>query len=598
MKQILWNLSPLLLHDDDPQAEKKKNAVERESAHFIRKWRKRDDYLQNPSSLKQALDDYERWRRLYGSDGDPGYYFWLRMSQEQNNASLRAKFNTIDYFSRKILNDMQFFHLRLSKIPFREQRIFLRHPELGMYRHFLARIFAEARYLLSDPEERIMNLKSSTSYSNWVRMTSSFLAKEERSVLLEDGTRRRKSFSDILSLMNSRKKRVRDIAARAFNEILASHADVAEAEINSVLENKKVDDDIRKIPRPDLARHISDDIETEVVDTLVESVSARFSLSQRYYAFKARLLNVRQIEYHERNVEYGDIPGKFTFPVSIKLIRTVLKRLDGNFLDILDGLIRNGQFDVYPRKGKTSGAFCSHQLISQPTYILLNHTDRLNDVLTLAHELGHGINNELIRERQHALNFGTPTSTAEVASTFLEDFVLEEILTGADDARKLAIMVKKLNDDVSTIFRQIACYRFEQELHRIFREKGYLSREEIGGIFRKNMNAYMGKAVAQSPGSENWWIYWSHIRSFFYVYSYASGLLISKSLQRSVKENPRFIEKVKHFLGAGLSESPRAIFRRMGIDITDRAFWDQGLNEIGRLLDQTIALARKLGKLR
>lgn len=598
MKQILWNLSPLLLGDDDPQLEKKKKAVERESNNFIRKWGKRSDYLKSPPALKQALDDYERWSRLYGPDGDAGYYLWLRRSQEQNNASLRAKFNTIDYFSKKIANDMQFFHLRIAKLPVKKQKFFLSHPELRIYRHFLERIFAEARYLLSEPEEKIMNLKSSTSYSNWVRMTSGFLAKEERKVLLEDGTRGQKSFSEILSLMNSRKKRVRDTAAGAFNEILSSYADVAEAEINSVLENRKVDDDLRSIPRPDLSRHISDDIDTEVVDALLESVSGRFSLSRRYYAFKARLLKVRQLQYHERNVEYGNISGNFTFPFSVKLIRKVMKKLDGKFLAILDGFSKNGQFDVYPRKGKTGGAFCAHHLISQPTYILLNHTDRLNDVLTLAHELGHGINNELIREKQHALDFGTPTSTAEVASTFMEDFVLEEILTEADDDLKLAIMVKKLNDDVSTIFRQIACYRFEQDLHRVFREKGYLSKEEIGDMFRKNMSAYMGKAVAQSPGSENWWIYWSHIRSFFYVYSYASGLLISKSLQRSAKENPLFIEKVKEFLAAGLSESPKMIFRRMGVDIANKVFWDHGLNEVERLLDETVALARKLGKVR
>jgi oligoendopeptidase F len=235
--------------------------------------------------------------------------------------------------------------------------------------------------------------------------------------------------------------------------------------------------------------------------------------------------------------------------------------------------------------------------MSQPTYIFLNHTDKLRDVLTLAHELGHGINNELMREKQNALNFGTPTSTAEVASTFMEDFVLQEILKGAGDEQRLAIMVMKLNDDISTIFRQVACYTFEQELHSAFRQKGYLSKEEIGKIFRKHMSAYMGDSVEQSKGSENWWVYWSHIRYFFYVYSYASGLLISKSLQYSVKKNPGFINNVKEFLSAGLSDSPKNIFRKLGIDITDITFWDKGLNEMESLLEETTVLARKLGKI-
>ncbi|MCL4415499.1 MAG: M3 family metallopeptidase, partial [Actinobacteria bacterium] len=229
--------------------------------------------------------------------------------------------------------------------------------------------------------------------------------------------------------------------------------------------------------------------------------------------------------------------------------------LDFEFADIYTGFNQNRQIDIYPKKGKRGGAFCSYWLISQPTYILLNYTDKLRDVTTLAHESGHGINNELIKKKQNALNFGTPTSTAEVASTFMEDFVLQEILKTADDETKFSIIMAKLNDDVSTVFRQIACYQFEQELHNKFREKGYLSHKEIGKIFKKNMEAYMGKWVEQSEGSENWWVYWSHIRTYFYVYSYSSGLLISKSLQNSVKQDPKFITKVKEFLSAGLSES-------------------------------------------
>src|SRR3990172_2011652 len=269
----------------------------------------------------------------------------------------------------------------------------------------------------------------------------------------------------------------------------------------------------------------------------------------------------------------------YPYGKSIRIIYQVFNRLDGKFTDVFTEFIKNSQFDVYPRKGKGSGAFCVHHLISQPTFILLNHTDKLRDVLTLAHELGHGINNELIREKQNALNFGTPTSTAEVASTFMEDFVLQEVLRGSDDEGKLSIMVPKLNDEVSTIFRQVACYTLEQELHHEFREKGYLSKKEIGKIFQKHMSAYMGDAVEQSRGSENWWVYWSHIRYFFYVYSYASGLLISKSLQNAVKENPAFITKVKDFLSAGLSDSPKNIFGNLGIDIADKTFWDKGLDE-------------------
>jgi oligoendopeptidase F len=598
MKQIMWNFRPLFDGDDDPKIEEKRGLLEEKSYAFINRWKDRRDYLKEPSVLRSALDEYEEWKRYYGSEGDEGYYFWLRTSQDQNDPKLKAKFNKIEHFSKGIENDIQFFYLRIAKIPKSLRRRFLDYEGLKDYKHFLERIFAESDYLLSEPEEKILNLKSTTSYSNWVKMTSGFLAKEERTVLLEDGRKTTRNFSEILSLVNSKQRSVRDSAARAFNEILQKHVDAAEAEINSVLANKKVDDELRGAFRPDLTRHITDDIESEVVDALIGSVSERFDISSRYYALKAKLLKAKKLKYHERNVEYGNINRKYPYNESLKLVHKAMKNLDTEFDEIFDGFIEHGQFEVYPRKGKTSGAFCSHNLISQPTYILLNHTNKLNDVLTLAHELGHGINNELIRAKRHALYFGTPVSTAEVASTFMEDFVLQEVLQNADEELRLSIMMMRLNDEISTIFRQVACYRFEQELHQEFGRKGYLSKDEIGMLFQKHMAAYMGNCVEQSPGSENWWVYWGHIRTFFYVYSYASGLLISKSLQKSVKENPQFIGKVKEFLSAGLSDSPKTIFLSLGVDIADKKFWQKGLGEVETLLQETTELSKKLGKLK
>jgi oligoendopeptidase F len=593
-----WRLDLLFEADDSPRIAANRKKVEAATKFFVNKWRDDNTYLKDSVRLRKALDDYEKWSRLFGTDGDEGYYFWLRSQQDQNSPDLKAKFNKVEEFGRGIENEMRFFYMRICKIPVAVQKKLLAASGLAKYRHFLERAFAEARYLLSENEERILSMKASTSHSNWVKMTSGFIVREERQVRMEDGTTEHISFSEILSLLNSRNKKTRDSAAAAFNSILADHALVAEAEINAILSNKKNDDELRKISRPDMARHISDDMESEVVDALIGAVAKRFDIPARYYQLKANLFKLKKLQYHERNVDYGSAEIKYNFSDATKLVMKVFMGLDSEFAAIFDSFLARGQFDVYPRKGKTSGAFCAHHLISQPTYILLNHTDTLNDVLTLAHELGHGVNNELIRKKQHALYFGTPLSTAEVASTFMEDFVLQEILKEADDELRLALMVKKLNDDVSTIFRQVACYRFEQELHAEFRTQGYLSNEVIGRIFKKHMADYMGDYVEQSAGSENWWIYWGHIRSFFYVYSYASGLLISKSLQNYVKKDHSFIGKVKAFLAAGYSDSPKNIFMKLGIDIGDFGFWARGIDEVEELLNETTALARKLKKIK
>jgi oligoendopeptidase F len=592
-----WNLSPLFKNDADPLINRKTSQVKSAAGKFIQKWGRRSDYLKDPSSLKDALDDYEVWARNFGLGGSVWYYFYLRSQQDQNDPELKAKFNKISEFATKIQNEMQFFTLRIAKIDTKLQKKFLIHKPLSPYKHFLEGLFENAKYLLTEPEEKIMNLKDKPSYANWVKMTSGLITKEEKQILNEKGKKEVKNFSEILGLIDSKNKKVRDKAAQALNEIFLKHLDVSENEINSVLENKKINDELRGFERPDKARHVADDIDSEVIDALTSAVSHKFRVAQDYYKLKARLLKLPKLAYHERNVEYGNIDQKFKYEDSVTLIKKVFTSMDKEFANIFISFVENGLIDVYPNKGKYSGAFAIHNLITQPSYVLLNWTGRFEDVRTLAHEFGHAINFELIRKKQNAINFDTPISVTEVASTFFEDFVLEQMEREANEELKLTLMVKRLNDAVSTIFRQVAFYNFEWELHKEFKEKGYLSKEEIGKIFKKHMESYMGPGVKQNKGSVNWWVYVSHFRYFFYVYSYASGLLISKALQAKLKENPEFITKVKDFLSAGTSTSPKEIFKKLGIDITDKKFWQEGLEEIEILLTETEKLAKKLKKI-
>lgn len=592
-----WNFLPLAAGDDDPAFEKKRAEIKAANETFVSKWKDRDDYLKKPAVLKEALDEYEALLRQYGTYGDEGYYFYLRGAQDEDNPALKARGQKIHDFSVALTNKIQFFEMRVAKIPLAEQKRFLEVSELAPYRHYLERLFKTAKYQLTEPEEKILNLVGKPAVGNWVDMISRFLNREERETETEKGGREKKNFNELLSLLSSTKKSVRDEAAGHVHEIVGTHADTAEAEMNSLLEYKRAVDDERGYTRPDEARHISDDIETPVVDALVDAVTKDFGTARRYYALKAKLFGVPKLLYHERNVPYGNIRKKYSYQDAAHLVYEVFAGLDEAFADIFQKFVENGQIDVYPKKGKGGGAFCIHELLTQPTYILLNYTDELNDVLTLAHESGHGINNELIREKQHALYFDTPLSTAEVASTFMEDFVLEHLMKDASDELKLSLLMMKLNDDVSTIYRQVALYRFEEELHKEFREKGYLSKDDIGKLFQKNMEAYMGEAVEQSPGAENWWVHWSHIRAPFYVYSYASGLLISKAMQAGVRKDKTFVGQVKEFLSAGLSDSPKNIFAKMDIDTGDASFWESGLKEVALLLEEAELLAKKLGKI-
>lgn len=597
-----WDLSHL---EKGGSFEEKRKKWKEETSRFAAKWKKRKDYLENPKALKEALDEYERWSEFYGpstdefsasSSSDETYYFWLKTQADQSNPEFKAKFNKSDELAKELGNSISFFKISLSEIPKEKQGMFLDSPELKKYRHFLSRIFERAKYSLGEKGEEIMNLKDSTSYSYWKKMMSEFLSKEERVVIDEDGKKIKATEEKLFSLIKSKNKKVRDEAAKELNDIFEKHSDLAEAEMNAILENKKSDDKLRGFNRPDEERHISDDIKTETVDSLIDTVTKRFGISREYYKLKAKILKQKKLEYHERSVEYGEADKSYPYEEAVSIIRKVFGSLDKKFLEIFNSFLENGLIDVYPRKGKRDGAFCVHVSKSQPTYIMLNHTDKLNDVTVVAHECGHGINNELTKEKQSALYFDTSTATAEVASTFMEDFVLQELMKEADDELKLTMIIEKLDGDVSAIIRQVAGYNFETEIHKTFREKGFLSKEEIGKIFQKHMGAYMGEYVNLSLGSENWWVYWHHMRLYFYVYSYASGLLISKALQKKVKESPEFIEKVKEFLSAGVSKSAEDIFKDMGIELNED-FWNQGLDEVENLLHEAEKLAKKLGKI-
>ncbi len=596
-KKYTWNLSDLYKSDNDPQIEKDFKKVVNKNYEFINKWKDRTDYLENPKVLREALDDYNELEEKYGTSGTPGYYFSLRDYQNEADKKIIKGLKQIEKTTTEIINDIQFFEINISKIPKEKQKIFLNSKYLIPYKHFLERIFAFSKHILSDKEEKILNFTSSPSYSNWVDMTSQFLSKETINIFSEDERKIAVPFSMARKYEKSNIKKVRESAAKEELRVLNKLSDTAEHEMNSILESKRVSDKLREYNRADESRHLSDDISDKTVDTMLKTVEDNFSLPEKYYKLKARLHNKKKLTYFERYLQYGNIDKKYTYEEATDIVEKVFRSLDKGFGEIVEDLLNKRRYDVFSKKGKGAGAFCTSHLKSLPVYILLNFEDNLDSVLTIAHETGHAVNSILTFNTQNALNCSTPLSIAEVSSTFFEDLTLKEIIKASDDETKLAILMKKLNDDISTIHRQVACYRFEQELHQEFRKESFLSKEKISEIFKKHMEAYMGKYVIQDKGSEYFWVEWSHIRNFFYVYSYANGLLISKALQNMVKNNPKNIEKVKVMLSNGTSKSPEEMFKSIGIDISKKEFWEKGLKEIEDTYNEACELTEKLGKI-
>ena len=574
-----WNLKLLYNDINDKDIQRDIDESKKNVKLFVKKWKNNNEYLKNPKTLSIALKEYEELMQEYGICTKPSYYLFLAREIDQGNPILKSKENLLHSTCLELENSIQFFLLNISKIPKENQKQFLESEDLKIYKHFLLSSFNQAKYLLTDKEEKIFNLESKTSHANWINMLSELLQKQSIKILNEKGIKKEVSYSEISKYLDSSKKEVRDYTAEQFYKVNNRYAQIAEYEINSILENKKISDEYRKIPRVDLPRLLSDDMEPYTVDTLRNVVTESFDISQRFYKLKAKLLKQESLAYYERNVKVDDIKQEFSFEKSINIVKEVFKKLDKEFLDIMQMYESQGQYDVYPKRGKEGGAFCVGVGSKYPTYILLNHNDRLQDVLTIAHESGHGIHTEY-SNNQNPLNQGYSTACAEVASTFFENFVLENISENLSEKEKDLLLFKSLEEDVSTIFRQIACYNFELELHKQFRDKGFLSKDDISKIFTQEMSKYLGESVLKDKHMQLGWIYWSHIRSFFYTYSYASGLLISKYLQNLVKEDTQNIKYVKEFFKAGDSKSPKEIFLDMGMDISKKEFWETGLKEI------------------
>lgn len=581
--QFTWDLSPLFSGLSDPRIAQEQAEIRKFVTYFSEKWTKDESYLHDENSLYQAYSEFESFATQYTTIGKAGFYLGLLEALDSSNSEVKQASADNTRFAQEMSNKLHFFDLKLGKIDSTQQERFLSSELLKKYRYSLKKLFENAKYDLSEPEEKVFTLVSPFAESNWTTLLFQLLNNETVSF---KGSK--KTLTELAPITLSHSKEERDLAGRLISKVLRKHEVVAEAELNSVLGFKAINMKLRGTKRVDEFRLAGDDVTKEMIDTLLSTVENYRHIPHRYFEIKAKLLNQKKLEHYERSYDFPLNDGKkIPYSEAIQIVSRVFKRLDPEFNEIFTDMQNKRRIDVYPKKGKTSGAFCAGFTTVDPVYILLNYTDKPIDVTTLAHEMGHAINDILMqRAKINEFAYGVSMATAEVASTFFEDFVLEEMTKNLPKEQKLFLLMNRLNDDISAIFRQVACYRFEQDLAETYDKNAYISKEDIGKMFQKRMEEYMGPAVSQKKGGNLFWTYWGHIRSPFYVYSYASGQLISKSLQSMVRSDSKSIELVKDFLATGRVMSPEDIFRKLGLDIIKAQFWELGLKEVESLLSK------------
>jgi len=567
-----WNFGLYYKNDKDKQIDLDFKKLEKAITGFERKYKNKEDYLKDSKKLFLICQDYEKLSVLPEME-KVIVYFLLRRDVDSNNKFIIAKKNEYSEKINKISNKLIFFNLKLGKVDVKKQKEFLNDKLLSKYKYFLKRIFQNAKYNLSEPEEKIINLLNNPSESMWVSGFSKVLNNQEVKFKGKNI-----SINEAFGLLSDLGTRDRRGLYGSINKKLMEISDFSEAEINAIVAKKKTLDELRGFSKPYSETILSYENEEKVIENLVDIVSKNFKISQRFYRVKAKLLKEKKLYYADRGAKVGELKRKFSFEETVKIISSAFDKFDHKYSEIFNRYLENGQIDVYPAKGKRGGAYCMGTT-TVPNMIMLNHTNDFNSVMTLGHEMGHAIHTELSK-KQSPIYSAYTISVAETASTLFENFVFEEIFERLSEKEKIIALHNKLGGSVATIFRQIACFNFEKELHKKIREDGYLSKEDIAKLMNKHMRSYLGPIFDLSDEDGYFFTAWSHIRRFFYVYSYAFGGLISDALFAEYKKDIKFKRKIEQFLCAGGSKSPEDIFAEIGVDIRNPSFFEKGLKII------------------
>ena len=568
-----WNLKLLYKSPTDSQIEEDFKSLEKLCKDFSKKYDTSEKkYLVDENLLREALHDLESIIAIAAAK--PALYFHYLRDIDSNNPIAGSQMALMENRLAKCDNEIAFFKISLATIKAQTRINFLNSDKLSEYRFMLKCIFDDAKYSLSLAEEKILSLKNLPAYSMWVSGNEKSL--NARSVLWKGKIMPFAQASSVVQYLQKPKDRYQ--LSENIAKVLKDVSPLSEAEINAIVTNKKIDDELRGFKTPFESTVLKYRNDPKVVEALVKAVTESFNVSHRFYRLKAKLLHLKRLRYPDRVAKIGEIKAKFSFDRSADLLLEIFESLNPKYSKCLNNFIKNGQIDAFPKIGKRSGAYCSSSF-ANPTFILLNHTNDLNSFKTFAHEMGHAFHFEL-SEACGPIYSEVSVSLAETASTLFESIAKNAVYEGLSEKEKIIFLHDKINDDISTIFRQIACFNFEADLHSAIREKGFIANAEIVALHNKNMSAYLGPIVEMKEQDGYNYVYWNHIRNFFYVYTYAYGMLVSKALLRKFKADKSFWSSIEKFLSAGGKDTPENILADIGLDLHSPDFWKEGIHEI------------------
>jgi oligoendopeptidase F len=539
--------------------------------------------LMSPTEMGEALRLYEQ---LLDSVYRPQLYAQLLFSSDTGDEAAQALMNRTQQASTETLNKVRFFDVELKKLPEDGFGALLRSQELVPYRHFLAGLRRFAPHTLSEAEETLSEVKNLTGRTAFSQLYTEVSSRIRIPVEVE-GKTQTLTVAEVRALRSSPDRALRRRATDGLMKAFEEQSHVLNFCFNTLFQDHRLDIQQRGFDSPAEPTYLEDELGTEVVEQLMATTEKHYPLVERYMRLKAKVLKIPEFASHDVLAPLVTEETKLNFGEGKRLVLEAFGAFHPRFQEIANEFFEKAWIDIFPRPGKRDGAFCSGMLPALHPYVLLNYNDRLEDVSTLAHELGHGIHFYLSRG-QSILNFWPTTPMAETASVFAELVLMRRLLDQEKDPTvRRNLLALRIEDIIATVCNQVMYTRWEQKAHAR-RADGVVPVEEFANLWLEERKKLYGGAVRFEPQDRWGWLSIGHFVHYrFYCYSYAFGQLLVLALFNKYEEDPKaFVPKYAELLSSGSSDTPQALLKKMGIDIEAPTFWAQGFVTLGSLIDE------------
>jgi oligoendopeptidase F len=584
-----WDLSDLYPSMDAPEIKRDLERAEAECIEFEKAYQGRlAGIAGKPDAGRTLAEAVKRYEAIDDVIGRLISYAGLVHAGDTSDP-VRAKFygDVQERITSASLH-LLFFTLELNRIDDALLEAAMADPALGHYRPWIEDVRKEKPYQLEDRIEQLFHEKSVTGASAWNRLFDETIVSLRFDV---DGEEL--AIEPTLNLLQDTSEKKREAAANALAKTFGESLRLFALITNTLAKDKEISDRWRGFADVADARHLSNRVEPEVVEALVAAVREAYPrLSHRYYKLKARWFGKERLPHWDRNAPLPEVEMRtIAWPDAKDMVLTAYGAFSPKLAEIAERFFARRWIDAPVRPGKSPGAFAHPTVPSAHPYVLLNYQGKPRDVMTLAHELGHGVH-QVLAAPNGALMAPTPLTLAETASVFGEMLTFQQLLeTTTDPAQRKAMLAAKVEDMINTVVRQIAFYSFERKLH-LERKNGELTAEKLGELWMSVQHESLGPAIELKPGYETFWSYIPHfVHSPFYVYAYAFGDCLVNSLY-AVYQNASsgFAERYLAMLSAGGTKHHSELLKPFGLDARDPAFWQGGIGVIERMIGELEAL--------